>query len=71
MNASDKPQVNRPAAVAPQRRHDPALLDRRLDDICAGLREAFEREVEQLRRERLPIYVSDNGRVIDLQQANR
>ncbi len=45
-----------------------ALLEKRLDDICDGLREAIDREVETLRREGLPIYVSDNGQVIDLQQ---
>jgi biotin operon repressor len=47
---------------------DEALLEQRLDDICEGLREAIDREVETLRREGLPIYVSDNGRIIDLQQ---
>ncbi len=62
MNASDKP---------PPAKHDEALLDRRLDDICAGLCEAFEREVRQLRREGLPIYVSDNGKVVDLQKVAR
>jgi hypothetical protein len=43
-----------------------ALLDKQLDDICEGLTEAIEREVEALRREGLPIYVSENGKVIDL-----
>jgi len=45
-----------------------ALLDKRMDDICEGLVEAIDREVEILRREGFPIYVSDNGQVIDLQQ---
>ena len=45
-----------------------AFLRKRLDDICEGLREAIDREVETLRREGFPIYVSDNGQVIDLQQ---
>ena len=71
MNASDKPQTNRPDAAGPQRRHDPALLDREMDDICAGLCEAFEREVARLRREGLPIYVSENGKVVDLQEVER
>ncbi len=62
MNTSDKPQ---PA------RHDPALLKQRLDDICDGLREAIDREVARLRREGLPIYVSENGRVVDLQATDR
>lgn len=43
------------------------LLDKRLDDICAGLTEAIDREVERRRREGLPIYVAENGKVIDLQ----
>lgn len=41
-------------------------LDRQLDEICDGFREAVDREVETLQREGLPIYVSDNGRVVDL-----
>ncbi len=71
MNASDKPQPGKHDAVAPQHRHDPALLKKRLDDICEGLCEAIDREVARLRREGLPIYVSENGRIIDLQQAER
>jgi hypothetical protein len=45
-----------------------AVLDARMDEICAGLVEAIDREVETLRREGFPIYVSDNGQIIDLQQ---
>jgi len=48
-------------------RTDDALLDQRLDDICAGMIEAVDREVEMLRREGLPIYVAANGTVVDLQ----
>ena len=44
-------------------------LDQELDNICEGLREAIDLEVAILRREGLPIYVSDNGQVIDLQQS--
>lgn len=44
-----------------------ALLDRQMDEICQGLIEAVDREVEALRREGLPIYVADNGRIVDLQ----
>ncbi len=43
-------------------------LDRQLDEICDGFREAVDREVETLQREGLPIYVADNGRVVDLQK---
>ncbi len=44
------------------------IHDKQLDAICDGLREAVDREVEMLQREGLPIYVSDNGRVVDLQK---
>ena len=44
-----------------------ALLDKRLDDICEGFAEAIDREVERRRREGLPIYVGENGKVVDLQ----
>lgn len=42
-------------------------LDRELDEICAGFREAIDLEVESLRREGLPIYVWEDGKVVDLQ----
>jgi len=45
-----------------------AALDKELDEICEGFREGVEREVETLRREGLPIYVAENGRVVDLQE---
>jgi predicted transcriptional regulator len=45
-----------------------SVLDKRLDDLCDGIREAIDREVERRRREGLPIYVNDNGRVVDLQE---
>lgn len=44
-----------------------AALDRELDEICEGFSEAIDREVETLRREGLPIYVAENGRVVNLQ----
>ena len=44
------------------------LLDKQLDEICDGFREAVDREVEALQREGLPIYVAENGRVVDLQK---
>jgi len=45
-----------------------ALLDRQMDEICQGLVEAVDREVDTLRREGLPIYVAENGRIVDLQK---
>lgn len=53
--------------MQPEKSDEP-LLDRRLDDICEGLVEAIEREVETLRREGFPIYVEQDGQVVDLQQ---
>jgi hypothetical protein len=47
-----------------------ALLDKRLDEICEGFREGVDREVERRHREGLPIYVAENGKVIDLQIAD-
>lgn len=44
-----------------------ARLDKRLDDICEGFAEAIDSEVERRRREGLPIYVGENGKVVDLQ----
>ncbi len=43
-------------------------LDKQLDEICEGFREAIDHEVERRWREGLPIYVEENGRVVDLQQ---
>ncbi len=43
-------------------------LDKQLDEICEGLREAVNREVETLQREGLPIYVIEDGYVVDLQE---
>ncbi len=45
-----------------------AFLEQRLDAICYGLRKAIDREVERRRITGLPIYVSENGRVVDLQK---
>ena len=44
------------------------ILRRHMDEICLGLVEAIDREVEVLRREGLPIYVAENGKVVDLQK---
>lgn len=46
-----------------------AFLEKRLDDICECFREAIDREVETLRQQGLPIYVEEDGQVVDLQQA--
>lgn len=46
---------------------DEAMLDEQMDDICEGLREAIEKEVDTLRSEGLPIYVAQNGNIVDLQ----
>lgn len=42
-----------------------ALIARRLVQIQEGAREAVRREVEWLRRHNFPVWVADNGRVID------
>jgi hypothetical protein len=44
-----------------------ALLDERLDEICQGFTQAIDREIERRQRDGLPIYVAENGNVIDLQ----
>lgn len=54
-----------------QRGLGPAFLDQRMRDMAEGLTEAIEREVETLRREGLPIYVSEHGEVVDLQEKER
>jgi len=46
-------------------------LDKRMQDICEGLVEGIKREVETLRREGFPIYVAENGRIIDLQKVDQ
>ncbi len=50
------------------RKTEDALLDQQLDDICEGLTEAIDKEVERREREGLPIYVAENGKVVDLQK---
>lgn len=44
------------------------VLDKQLDEICEGLREAVDREVDTLQRKGLPIYVAENGSVVDDQE---
>lgn len=43
-------------------------LDKQLDEICKGMQEAIQREVKTLRREGMPIYVAENGRIVNLQE---
>jgi len=45
---------------------DPALLQRRLDQISDGLKEGVRREVQRLRQLGLPIYVGSNGKVVSM-----
>ena len=42
------------------------ILNDRLDTVSRCAKEAIRREVELLRKLRLPIYVAENGRVIDV-----
>ena len=42
-------------------------LDKQLDEICECFRAAVDSEVKTLQREGLPIYVAENGSVVDLQ----
>lgn len=49
-------------------RIDAAFVEGQLRTMANGLTEAMRREVETLRREGLPILVSDNGKVVDLQK---
>ncbi len=55
-------------AMQPDKTED-ALLDKQINDICEGLTQAIDREVERARREGLPVYVAENGKVVDLQVA--
>ncbi len=71
MTNSDTTRSNMQPSGSPEPSIDPAFLEQRLREMRDGLTEAIDREVETLRREGLPIYVSDNGKVRDLQQAER
>ena len=46
---------------------DAEFLKQRLDDISRGLTEGIRREVARLRKLGLPIYVADNGTVVNRQ----
>ena len=47
---------------------DPKFLRERLLAISEGLKEGIRREVARLRRLGLPIYVADNGKVVNRQR---
>lgn len=42
------------------------FLQSRLDTMSRCAKEAIRREIELLRKLQLPIYVAENGRIIDL-----
>lgn len=48
-----------------EREREADIFARRLDQIEDGLREAIRREVARLRRLGLPVYVAENGRVVE------
>lgn len=50
---------------------DRQFLEDRLRAISEGLKEGVRREVARLTELGLPIYVADNGKVIDLQAKPR
>ena len=54
-----------------QNKGNDAFLEQRLDAICDGSRKAIDREVKRRRKAGLPIYVSENGRIVDLQKCKR
>lgn len=41
------------------------FLEQRLGEIAEGLREGVRREVARLRRLGLPVYVAENGHVVE------
>ena len=45
--------------------NDAEILANRLEQIEEGLREAIRREVARLRQQGLPVYVAENGRVVE------
>ena len=55
--------------MSEHRESDTEAFAKRLDQIEDGLREAIRREVARLRRLGLPVYVADNGRVVERPEA--
>lgn len=54
--------------MQPNGKIDPIFVQEQLRKMADALQEAMQREVEKLRKAGLPIYVSENGEVVDLQQ---
>jgi hypothetical protein len=50
---------------------DAEFLQQRLEDICRGLKEGIRREVARRRKFGLPLYVTDNGTVVNRQTSNK
>jgi len=50
---------------------DAEFLQQRLEDICRGLKEGIRREVARRRKLGLPIYVAENGTVVNRQTSNK
>jgi len=48
---------------------DQQFLESRLDTIARCAKEAIRREIELLRKLQLPIYVAEDGKVVDLNTA--
>ena len=49
---------------------DAEFLQQRLEDICRGLKEGIRCEVARLRKLGLPIYVAENGTVVNRQTSS-
>jgi hypothetical protein len=49
---------------------DAEFLQQRLEAICRGLKEGIRREVARRRRLGLPIYVAENGTVVNRQTSS-
>ena len=52
-----------------EREVDQQFLETRLDTIARCAKEAIRREIELLRKLKLPIYVAEDGRIVDLNTA--
>ena len=61
--SSSKPLIDR-------NQPDAEFLQQRLEDICRGLKEGIRREVARRRKLGLPIYVVENGTVVNRQTSN-
>jgi len=50
---------------------DAEFLQQRLEAICRGLKEGIRREVARLRKLGLPIYMAENGTVVNRQTSDK